>query len=109
MTLQRSIAHQLWGCDNVICFYDPGERRLGSSGVDERYGEAARTTVILSFNKKATAKTQQQLQEIQNKMRTGKEYKLKEICEFTGLKRTRTHDLVKKLFVSMIVAVRQDT
>ena len=41
-----------------------------------------------------------------NKMRTGKEYKLKEICEFTGLKRTRTHDLVKKLFVSMIVAVQ---
>ena len=40
--------------------------------------------VILSFNKKATAKTQQQLQEIQTKMRTGKEYKLEEICEIIG-------------------------
>lgn len=70
---------------------------------EERYGEAARTTVILSFNKKATAKTQQQLQEIQTKMRTGKEYKLEEICEITGLKRTRTRDLVKKLVVMGIV------
>ena len=49
--------------------------------------------VILSFkkkattksdNKKATAKTQQQLQEIQTKMRTGKEYKLEEICKIIG-------------------------
>ena len=89
--------------------------------IEERYGEAARTTVILSFNKKATtksdnkkatikndnkkatAKTQQQLQEIQTKMRTGKEYKLEEICEITGLKRTRTRDLVKKLVVMGIV------
>ena len=45
--------------------------------IEERYGEAARTTVILSFNKKVTAKTQQQLQEIQNKMRAGKEFRLK--------------------------------
>ncbi len=89
--------------------------------IEERYGEAARTTVILSFNKKATiksdnkkatiksdnkkvtAKTQQQLQEVQNKMRAGKEYKLEEICEITGLKRTRTRDLVKKLVVMGIV------
>ena len=80
--------------------------------IEERYGETARTTVILSFNKKATiksdnkkvtAKTQQQLQEVQNKMRAGKEYKLEEICEITGLKRTRTRDLVKKLVVMGIV------
>lgn len=43
------------------------------------------------------------MKEIQNKMRTGKEYKLKEICEFTGLKRTGIHDLVKKLVVMGIV------
>ena len=32
-------------------------------------------------------------------MRAGKEYKLEEICEITGLKRTRTRDLVKELVV----------
>lgn len=59
----------------------------------ECFEKVARITVILSFNKKATtksdnkkatAKTQQQLQEIQTKMRTGKEYKLEEICEIIG-------------------------
>ena len=50
-----------------------------------------------------TAKTQQQLREIQNKMRIGKEYKLEEICEITGLKRTRTCDLVKELVVMDLV------
>ena len=67
------------------------------------YRNRHRSFVILSFNKKAIAKTQQQLQEIQTKMRTGKEYKMEEICEITGLKRTRTRDLVKKLVVMGIV------
>lgn len=72
-----------------------------------------RTTVVLSFNKKATIKsdnkkptlkTQQQLQEIQNKMRTDQEYKLEEICELIGLKRSRTRDLVKELVAMDFVA-----
>ena len=44
--------------------------------IEERYGEVVRTDkAVLSFN----TKKRQQLQEIQNKMRAGKEYKLKEM------------------------------
>ena len=42
--------------------------------IEERYGEAVRTQWYCRLIKK-----RQQLQEIQNKMRAGKEYKLKEM------------------------------
>lgn len=89
--------------------------------IEERYGEAARTTLVLSFkkkatlksdnkkatiksgNKKVTLKTQLQLQEIQNKLKVDQEYKLEEIGELIGLKRSRTRDLVKKLVAMDIV------
>ena len=50
-----------------------------------------------------TLKTQLQLQEIQNKLKVDQEYKLEEIGELIGLKRSRTRDLVKELVAMDIV------
>ena len=78
--------------------------------IDERFGEAPRTILKLSFEKKATempteksdrkettVKEKSQLQELQAKMQIGSYYKLEEICKLSGLKRTRTRELVKIL------------
>lgn len=83
--------------------------------IEERFGEAARTLLTLPFkkkaaiktdnkkptiktdNKKPTKKTKDQLDTIFNQMDVGVEYKLEEIGELVGLKRSRTRDLVKTL------------
>ena len=89
--------------------------------IDERFGEAPRTILKLSFEKKATEKSDNkpptiktdnkkatineegQLQELQANMQVGYDYKIEEICNLTGLKRTRTRDLVKNLVSKGIV------
>ena len=74
--------------------------------IEERYGEAARTTLVLSFKKKVTLKSDPkkatlkailQMDEIYQKMEDGQEYKLEEIGNLVGLKRTRTRDLLKQM------------
>lgn len=81
--------------------------------IEERFGEAERTVLLLSFKKKTrekkseqkvTPRTRIQLERLIHNMDVNVVYRLNDIAEMMGLKQTRTRELLKLLIAAGYVS-----